>query len=160
MLRPELTPIDSGDKPEKPKPEDLTNSPFRDFGNPPPPPSPPSSQPPPPPPGGDQPSQSVHDHGDQPGLKSSGQSSSSKSDEQGSKGSSQAEDTDDADRGKDETGAKDELPDFEEAEENRIDPADILKFYLAAQHNPVLREIRFLTEHEGIPVMLQGNIDA
>ena len=85
-----------------------------------------------------------------PEQQSSGQASSSKSDEQGSKGSSQAEDSNDADNGKDETGAQEVLPDFKEAEENRIDPADI-KFYLAAQHNPVLKELQLICQQEKIP---------
>ena len=89
-----------------------------------------------PPPGDNQPSQSPHDYADGPRSQSSGQGSSSDSGKKDGADSSKAEDSNDADRGKDETRAQEVLPDFEEAEENRIDPADI-KFYLAAQHNPV-----------------------
>ena len=41
-------------------------------------------------------------------------------------------------------------PDFVEAGENRIDPADI-KFYLAARHNPVLKELQLICQQEKIP---------
>ena len=64
--------------------------------------------------------------------------------------SSQAGDALGAGHGKDESGAQEVLPDFEEAEENRIDPADI-KFYLAARHNPVLKELRLICQQEKIP---------
>ena len=49
-------------------------------------------------------------------------------------------------------------PDFEEAEENRIDPADI-KFYLAARHNPVLKELQLICQQENIPVVWRSHSD-
>ena len=45
-------------------------------------------------------------------------------------------------------------PDYEEANENRIDSADI-KFYLAARHNPVLKELRLICQHEKIPFAME-----
>ncbi|MCY3779376.1 MAG: hypothetical protein OXG78_03620 [Chloroflexi bacterium] len=51
-----------------------------------------------------------------------------------------------------------ELPDIEKVQENRIDPADI-KFYLAAQENSVLNDIRLMCQHEGIPMALTRYYD-
>ena len=45
-----------------------------------------------------------------------------------------------------------------ELQEVSVDSADI-KFYLAAQHNPVLNEIRLMCQHEGIPPALRGHPD-
>ena len=40
-----------------------------------------------------------------------------------------------------------------------IHPVDV-EYHIAAQHNPVLREIRLIAEHESIPAALQGNLEA
>ena len=85
---------------------------------------------------------SPHDYVDPLASQPTGQASSSDSGGQGSAGSTQME----------------ELPDIAEVQENRIDPADI-KFYLAAQHNPVLNEIQFMCRQENIPLVWQSHRD-
>ena len=151
---PLLTPGDhGGGAPVKPEPEeskpDLPPYIYPSVPPKPPPPPPPIPQPQP-----DLP----HDNADRPvpppppppTEQSTGQASSSDSGEQGSKDSSQTGDAPDAGHGKGETLAQEVLPDIGEAEENRIDPADI-KFYLAARHNPVLKELQLIFQHENIP---------
>ena len=91
--------------------------------------------------------------------RSVGQGSGLDSGKQSSTGDSQAEIPRTSNDAKGETTDKPVLRDIEEVEGNGIDPVRI-EAQIAAQHNPLLCDIRFFTEHEGIPVLLQGNTEA